>query len=249
MSHHPVTALGPATRVCGADDTRQPAAEDRASADLELGDISEISPASRPTLHDGGQSGQLWRRICAISCCTGTLAALCFVIGSLLGSALGESRWSPELMDFTNFIGILVLFVGMAGAGRVTLKLTASEDPFLQGVAKYRVWASMPFRATQTGAVPSTFQTYAVHAHGHFECRGPAVIKNAPEVLVKETASCTCCLSEFDGADIVAMLPCGHVFCEPCIAAWASSCSNQSSKCPLCRLTFDVSVESQDLVP
>jgi len=152
-------------------------------------------------------------------------------------------------MDFTNFIGILVLFVGMAGAGRVTLKLTASEDPFLQGVAKYRVWASMPFRATQTGAVPSTFQTYAVHAHGHFECRGPAVIKNAPEVLVKETASCTCCLSEFDGADIVAMLPCGHVFCEPCIAAWASSCSNQSSKCPLCRLTFDVSVESQDLVP
>ena len=28
------------------------------------------------------------------------LAALCFVVGSL-GSALGESKWSPELMDFT----------------------------------------------------------------------------------------------------------------------------------------------------
>lgn len=32
--------------------------------------------------------------------CTGMLAALCFVVGSL-GSALGESKWSPELMDFT----------------------------------------------------------------------------------------------------------------------------------------------------
>eukprot|EP00434_Breviolum_minutum_P005619 symbB.v1.2.004958.t1/scaffold272.1/size248367/13 len=97
----------------------------------------------------------------------------------------------------------------------------------------------------EVGAVP-TFQTYAVHAHGHFECRGPAVTKTGPDA-VKESASCTCCLSEFDGSDTVAVLPYGHVFCEPCIAAWASSCSNQSSKCPLCRLTFDSHAESQGL--
>eukprot|EP00438_Fugacium_kawagutii_P024778 Skav210332 [mRNA] locus=scaffold4246:27489:31101:- [translate_table: standard] len=39
-----------------------------------------------------------------------------------------------------------------------------------------------------SGSVPS-FQTYAVQAHGHFECRGQVVIKHAPEIIVKETAS------------------------------------------------------------
>jgi len=65
--------------------------------------------AAADSVREGRPSGQLWRRICAISLCTGMLAALCFVCGSLLGSAMGGSRWSPELMDFTNFIGILVL--------------------------------------------------------------------------------------------------------------------------------------------
>lgn len=197
--------------------------------------------AAADSVREGRPSGQLWRRICAISLCTGMLAALCFVCGSLLGSAMGGSRWSPELMDFTNFIGILVLFVGMAGAGCVTLKLTTSEDAFSQAL-KYRVWASVPFSSLQLGVAPPAFQTYLVQGNGHFERHGPAVKKElkASEVILSESVSCTCCLSEFDGADTVAVLPCGHIFCEPCIAAWASSRSIQSSKCPLCRITFDV---------
>eukprot|EP00439_Symbiodinium_sp_Y106_P086908 s314_g36.t3 len=143
--------------------------------------------AAADSVREGRPSGQLWRRICAISLCTGMLAALCFVCGSLLGSAMGGSRWSPELMDFTNFIGILVLFVGMAGAGC---------DAFSQAL-KYRVWASVPFSSLQLGVAPPAFQTYLVQGNGHF----------ASEVILSESVSCTCCLSEFDGADTVAVLP------------------------------------------
>ncbi|CAJ1386588.1 unnamed protein product, partial [Effrenium voratum] len=189
-----------------------------------------------------GQRGQLWWRICAISLCTGLMAAVCFVLGSILGAVMGESQWSPEVMDFTNFIGILVLFVGMAGAGCVTLKLTASEDARSQSPAKYRIWARMPFRAIQMGAAPPAFQTYAVQASGQYEWYGPALLKKATEISLArdEAVSCTCCLSEFGALDTVAVLPCGHFFCEPCIAAWAASRSTQSSKCPLCRVTFDL---------
>ncbi|CAK9031034.1 unnamed protein product [Durusdinium trenchii] len=153
--------------------------------------------AAADSVREGRPSGQLWRRICAISLCTGMLAALCFVCGSLLGSAMGGSRWSPELMDFTNFIGILVLFVGMAGAGCVTLKLTTSEDAFSQAL-KYRVWASVPFSSLQLGVAPPAFQTYLVQGNGHFERHGPAVKKElkASEVILSESVSCTCCLSE-----------------------------------------------------
>eukprot|EP00439_Symbiodinium_sp_Y106_P060413 s2309_g8.t3 len=83
-----------------------------------------------------------------------------------------EHGWAPQVLDFTNFLGILVLFMGMAGAGCVTLRLTSSdEEDSALSETQLRVWASMPFCAITMGALPPAFQSYLVHADGHFEPR------------------------------------------------------------------------------
>mmetsp|Transcript_8323 Transcript_8323/g.15116 ORF Transcript_8323/g.15116 Transcript_8323/m.15116 type:complete len:212 (-) Transcript_8323:97-732(-) len=191
---------------------------------------------------DSGWRSKLKWRILHISLCTGLSATACFVSGSLFGSVLGdESSWTADVLDFTNFLGILVLFLGMATAGCITLKL-ASQDRAPSDPPQYRVWASMPFRAITMGAAPPTFQSYVVHAGGRFDWHAPAIMKKESDEITRpcrETVSCPCCLAEFEGTDMVAVLPCGHFFCEPCIAGWASSRSSQSSSCPLCRLSFD----------
>ncbi|CAJ1409475.1 unnamed protein product [Effrenium voratum] len=50
--------------------------------------------------------------------------------------------------------------------------------------------------------------------------------------------SCSCCLGEFQQEDSVAVLYCGHVFCELCIAQWSVSGHALARKCPVCRRSF-----------
>mmetsp|Transcript_111008 Transcript_111008/g.264889 ORF Transcript_111008/g.264889 Transcript_111008/m.264889 type:complete len:214 (-) Transcript_111008:149-790(-) len=196
----------------------------------------------RHELQDDGVRRLLRWRILIISICTGFMAASCFLLGSLFGSLREEHGWAPQVLDFTNFLGILVLFIGMAGAGCVTLRLTSSDEDSALSETQLRVWASMPFCAITMGALPPAFQSYSVHADGHFEWQAPAIIKKEPGQVTRpcqETVHCPCCLAEYDGPDVVAVLPCGHFFCEHCIAAWGASHSSQSSTCPLCRCPFD----------
>jgi len=54
----------------------------------------------------------------------------------------------------------------------------------------------------------------------------------------KEDDTCHCCLTDFEQQSRVAILPCGHVFHEACIAAWALSASQNASTCPVCRGNF-----------
>ena len=105
------------------------------------------------------------------------------------------SHVERELSKLRNFVGILVLFVGMAGAGCLTLKLT-SED---KSQAKYRIWARMQFGSlpmilfhpVTVGEIQSDapeFAIYAVHTGNSAalrhqsrpalreECQGPAAM-------------------------------------------------------------------------
>ncbi|CAJ1349815.1 unnamed protein product [Effrenium voratum] len=50
--------------------------------------------------------------------------------------------------------------------------------------------------------------------------------------------SCSCCLGEFQQEDSVAVLYCGHVFCELCIAQWSVSGHALARKCPVCLETM-----------
>jgi len=53
-----------------------------------------------------------------------------------------------------------------------------------------------------------------------------------------EFDSCTCCLTTFELEDKVAVLRCGHVFCEGCISDWVTSARKNSGLCPVCRFGF-----------
>ncbi|CAE7948195.1 ANK2, partial [Symbiodinium sp. KB8] len=166
----------------------------------------------RHELQDDGVRRLLRWRILIISICTGFMAASCFLLGSLFGSLREEHGWAPQVLDFTNFLGILVLFIGMAGAGCVTLRLTSSDEDSALSETQLRVWASMPFCAITMGALPPAFQSYSVHADGHFEWQAPAIIKKEPGQVTRpcqETVHCPCCLAEYDGPDVA---PAQHLF-------------------------------------
>lgn len=50
------------------------------------------------------------------------------------------------------------------------------------------------------------------------------------EVRNETTETCAICLTNMDVGDIVAKLPCGHVYKKECISTWLSS----EPRCPLC---------------
>lgn len=52
------------------------------------------------------------------------------------------------------------------------------------------------------------------------------------------STSCVCCLADFNRGDALAVLPCGHMFCEACIVGWAFSGRASSRLCPICRNDF-----------
>jgi len=54
----------------------------------------------------------------------------------------------------------------------------------------------------------------------------------------QESPSCPCCFSDFLPDDTVALLPCGHIFCDGCLLAWVASSGDNSRNCPVCRASF-----------
>ncbi|CAK9097710.1 E3 ubiquitin-protein ligase RNF103 (KF-1) (hKF-1) (RING finger protein 103) (RING-type E3 ubiquitin transferase RNF103) (Zinc finger protein 103 homolog) (Zfp-103) [Durusdinium trenchii] len=52
------------------------------------------------------------------------------------------------------------------------------------------------------------------------------------------TTNCVCCLTDFRRGDALAVLPCGHMFCEACIVGWSFSGRASSRLCPICRSDF-----------
>mmetsp|Transcript_42923 Transcript_42923/g.100003 ORF Transcript_42923/g.100003 Transcript_42923/m.100003 type:complete len:213 (+) Transcript_42923:67-705(+) len=53
-----------------------------------------------------------------------------------------------------------------------------------------------------------------------------------------KTQTCACCLDDFLPQSRVAVLPCGHVFHEDCIASWSLASRACANTCPSCRASF-----------
>ena len=55
--------------------------------------------------------------------------------------------------------------------------------------------------------------------------------------------TCACCLDDFHPSSQVAVLPCGHIFHEDCIAHWSLASAHSANPCPTCRKSFECSAE------
>ena len=53
-----------------------------------------------------------------------------------------------------------------------------------------------------------------------------------------DMSECSCCLACFGLQDVVARLPCSHVFHEECIIDWSATATKAAVNCPLCRHNF-----------
>lgn len=57
-------------------------------------------------------------------------------------------------------------------------------------------------------------------------------VPEKPHISLQKT--CACCLDDFTNSDLVALLPCGHVFHEDCVMRWFVTQAS-AGVCPMCR--------------
>ena len=104
------------------------------------------------------------------------------------------------------------------------------------------IWASNVFEELEFGVVDShslSFHSFHVEKGtdgAEWQQTGPAPLKSHA-CLFKPT--CACCLDDFQPRSQVAILPCGHVFHEDCIARWSLATSKSANSCPTCRTSFE----------
>ena len=104
------------------------------------------------------------------------------------------------------------------------------------------IWASNVFEELEFGIVDShslRFRSFHVKTGtdgAEWQQTGPAPVKS-DACLFKPT--CACCLDDFQPRSQVAILPCGHVFHEDCIARWSLATSKSANSCPTCRTSFE----------
>mmetsp|Transcript_11918 Transcript_11918/g.29977 ORF Transcript_11918/g.29977 Transcript_11918/m.29977 type:complete len:412 (-) Transcript_11918:71-1306(-) len=67
-------------------------------------------------------------------------------------------------------------------------------------------------------------------------CQAKALL-HEPRV---ELGTCACCMDDFSHATEVAVPPCGHIFCEPCLRSWAAADRGNGGQCPVCRTSFEL---------
>ncbi|CAE7910023.1 IRC20 [Symbiodinium microadriaticum] len=102
-----------------------------------------------------------------------------------------------------------------------------------------RVWAQVTYALLQTA--PLQFKKVKVSVgpdgSGCITVQAPAPSCN---VSVSSSSSCSCCLADFTMESQLAVLRCGHYFCETCITEWSISGHAKSRFCPVCRADFGI---------
>lgn len=70
------------------------------------------------------------------------------------------------------------------------------------------------------------------------KCLGDVQDIQKGQAVLRIQKNCSCCLKEYEPTDRVAVLLCGHIYCENCLADWVVSGKKAGSMCPICRFDF-----------
>ncbi|CAJ1364351.1 unnamed protein product [Effrenium voratum] len=103
---------------------------------------------------------------------------------------------------------------------------------------QHRVWANISSDPCEDSP---TFAHFQIRIRANEEISISKVGDSQPKVVCKPKLE-GCCICMDEEPECKALLPCGHVFCEDCIAHWAVSGSKESHTCPVCRSPFDLQV-------
>lgn len=137
-------------------------------------------------------------------------------------------------------IGLLLVIMAVINAGMSFISIETTSPKYciwqqlrfaeLSSKSSCRVFAVMKIHSTETG-------TSAEHVAEHAACSRGDMFGNVCSSNMSQT-ECGCCFNDFEGQDVVALLPCQHVFHEKCILSWASSAAKGSQQCPMCRASY-----------
>lgn len=83
---------------------------------------------------------------------------------------------------------------------------------------------------------PKTFKQIAPHAGDTDLSSGSCSTGIGKGFQSKDSLLCPCCLDRLQESQVIALLQCGHLFCEECIKSWAF----RSTTCPFCRASMVV---------
>eukprot|EP00931_Biecheleriopsis_adriatica_P067016 TRINITY_DN41222_c0_g1_i1.p1 TRINITY_DN41222_c0_g1~~TRINITY_DN41222_c0_g1_i1.p1 ORF type:complete len:429 (-),score=76.36 TRINITY_DN41222_c0_g1_i1:43-1245(-) len=169
-----------------------------------------------------------------------------FALACLLLAA--EEKWTPVDFDYVLLIGLLLCILSAGLWIKVGWELRrAVRRCSRRTVVQHRVWACVKFQPMAQAAngkfhaVAVKLSTCTKHGSQEIEVFKQAELQHLqPEASNCCHSSCSCCLHEFQESEQLALLFCGHVFCEPCIARWAATGLENSATCPVCRTSFSL---------
>mmetsp|Transcript_78520 Transcript_78520/g.123870 ORF Transcript_78520/g.123870 Transcript_78520/m.123870 type:complete len:258 (-) Transcript_78520:148-921(-) len=193
------------------------------------GDTSASAPQNSPRGGTTTCSVSYWK----------VLMSKCLILLSI-GLMMMMSLVNKEIAVFVLPLGILMvlLLLVMAIAMMRNWILVRRHGPLLtRERLEERIWA----RDGQDQEKCQHFCRFSIHLRSDKELQisqlGPATTPSSAWAW-KAEKSCGCCIC-LEEPDLGATLPCGHFYCEECIARWSVSGKKQSTACPVCRQPFE----------
>ncbi|CAE7241408.1 Rnf103 [Symbiodinium microadriaticum] len=100
------------------------------------------------------------------------------------------------------------------------------------------IWASLRFGSI--GSVTPEFRQVCVRQAEKIEWEAGDVVTRLGASDPATDKTCICCLEDYQPNNQIALLPCGHVFHEECLACWSVSSAAAGRCCPTCRKSYSM---------
>ena len=147
--------------------------------------------------------------------------------------AVRSAIWSTTIIIL---VAGLLMLAGLACVYKAESSL-ADISPAKPRQEGRFTWASCPFDSI--GAHPEFRCIFMRKGETAAEWARSAPLSTIRQVEAVPQKTCLCCLEDFLPKSQVAVLPCGHVYHETCIASWSFSTAAAAASCPSCRVRYE----------